>query len=531
MKKPALLVVLDGVGLSEEYEGNACKQAHTPLLDKLFSKKNPAFCSLAATGRDVGLPQGQMGNSEVGHLNIGAGRIVDQELTRIDVAIEEGELSENQVLCEAMDQTITAGSTLHFMGLLSDGGVHSTIEHLEALLIMAAKRGVKRIRVHAFLDGRDVLPTSGADYVLRLNEFIAGLVLKNLGLDLRIATICGRYYAMDRDKRWERVKRAWRTLVLPYEPDVSATLANADAVELIHTSYKEGITDEFFEPLALGDDGIKDNDSVVFFNLRPDRARELTQAFLDPEFESYAFIRPFVPQVHFVCMTEYDPAFAELYGAGVAFAKQFPKNTLADYLSHQGLRQLHIAETEKYAHVTFFLNGGIEEAKQGEERILIPSPKVATYDLQPEMSAPEVSSTLAQAILEDKADVYIVNYANGDMVGHTGNMKATIAALEAVDSGLAEVLDALKKKRGVTLITADHGNADCMFAKDGSPWTAHSTARVPLAFIDTSARDDIYALKQEEDARLADIAPTLLDAMELPIPPEFTGRSLLKRMA
>jgi len=526
MRTPALLAILDGVGLSEEHRGNAFKQAQAPFLQSLFSEDNPAFCSIGAAGRDVGLPEGQMGNSEVGHLNIGAGRIVHQELTRIDDAIEDGSFYQNSMLIDALDFAIENDASLHLLGLVSDGGVHSMMDHLEALLTMAARRGVRRVRIHAFLDGRDVSPTSGAAYIRSLNWFIEGLVSEHLGLNMRIGTICGRYYAMDRDKRWERVESAWRAMVLPFEADVDTVLGSEDAAELIEACYAEGITDEFIKPIALGDDGILDNDCVVFFNFRPDRARELTRAFIDPGFEAYGFARPNRPAVRFVCMTEYDPLFLQDFGASVAFMKQFPTNTLADYLSNLGLRQLHIAETEKYAHVTFFLNGGIEEPKENEQRILINSPRVATYDLQPEMSAPGVCEALVQAIEDDAADVYIVNFANGDMVGHTGNLEATIAAIETVDHCLELVVDALRAKQGVALITADHGNSERMLDEEGNPWTAHTAYRVPLVALDTT-RQGALKLERREDARLSDIAPTFLDLMELDQPPEFTGTSCL----
>lgn len=527
MRTPALLAILDGVGLREELEGNAFKLAHAPYLHALFSDESAQFCRLHASGRDVGLPEGQMGNSEVGHLNIGAGRIVNQELTRIDIAIEDGTFFQNQVLIQAIDMAVETKATLHFLGLVSDGGVHSMMTHLEALLALAAHRNCKRVRIHAFLDGRDVAPTSAAAYLRELNKYIEGLVTEHMGLDLRISSISGRYYAMDRDKRWERVEKAWRAMTVPFEPDVKIALANEDAAELVEASYAKGITDEFVEPIAIGDDGVNEGDSMVFFNFRPDRARELTRAFIDPEFEQYGFERRRAPRVNFVCMTEYDPEFDD-FGALVAFEKEFPANTLADYFAKAGIRQLHIAETEKYAHVTFFFNGGKEEPKLGEERILIASPKVATYDLQPEMSAPEVARTLADAIQNDTAEVYIVNFANGDMVGHTGSLEATIQALETVDACLKEVVEAIEAKQGVALITADHGNSECMFDEQGSPWTAHTTSPVPLALIDASTAKT-QKLEKRHNARLADIAPTLLDLMELPIPREFTGTSLLLR--
>jgi 2,3-bisphosphoglycerate-independent phosphoglycerate mutase len=466
-----------------------------------------------------------MGNSEVGHLNIGSGRVINQELTRIDCAIKDGLLRTNEVLCAAFDQAQACGATVHFMGLLSDGGVHSMNSHLEALITMAAGRGVKHLRIAAFLDGRDVAPTSGKAYVERMRDFCRDLECSYPTLDVRIGMISGRYYAMDRDNRWERVEKAWRALVLPGSSDVLRVAAEKDPVQAVQSSYDAGVTDEFFVPVAFGDDAVADGDSVVFFNFRPDRARELTRAFIDGAF--VGFERPVIPKVNYVCMTEYDVTFERDFGARIAFPKSFPSNVLADYLSSLGLRQLHIAETEKYAHVTFFFNGGVEELKAGEQRILIPSPKVATYDLQPEMSAPEVTQVLVDAIEEDAADVYIVNYANGDMVGHTGVLSAAIAALEAVDRGLKRVVDAILAKGGVALVTADHGNSEMMVTDDGAVWTAHTLSPVPLVLVETGGH--ALDFDREAPARLADIAPTLLDLMELPIPPEWTGRSLLRR--
>jgi 2,3-bisphosphoglycerate-independent phosphoglycerate mutase len=598
MRTPALLAILDGVGIAEPGAANALTSANAPFLHELFGGNRWPCRLLGASGRDVGLPEGQMGNSEVGHLNIGSGRIINQELTRIDCAIEDGSLSTNEVLCSAFDAASASGATVHFLGLLSDGGVHSTNTHLEALVNMALERGVRRVRIAAFLDGRDVAPTSGKSYVERTAAFCHACVARYPGADVRIGTISGRYYAMDRDKRWERVEKAWRALVLPgvvgspsppsipsvlssatpplsssgisplssssisplsssgisplssssisplsfprsareslaapaanqpEQPPISTPVypADADPAAVVQASYDAGVTDEFVIPVALGDDGVVDGDALVFFNFRPDRARELTRAFIDPAFEG--FVRPVVPQVHYVCMTEYDPVFEQSLGAQVAFPKSFPTNVLADYLASLGLKQLHIAETEKYAHVTFFFNGGVEEPKEGEKRILIPSPKVATYDLQPQMSAPEVTAALVDAIEHDAADVYIVNYANGDMVGHTGVLAAAIEAIEAVDRGLEQVVEAIVAKGGVVLVTADHGNSEQMIDETGAPWTAHTLSPVPLAVIEPP-HNRIFDLEYEQPARLADIAPTLLNLMGVPIPPEWTGRSLL----
>ncbi|MDR1422634.1 MAG: 2,3-bisphosphoglycerate-independent phosphoglycerate mutase [Coriobacteriales bacterium] len=526
MRTPALLAILDGVGLREAAPDNAVARADAPFLHELFADGRYPCRSLVASGRDVGLPDGQMGNSEVGHLNIGAGRIVRQELSRIDRAIEDGSLSTNEVLAEALSRVLERNATLHLMGLLSDGGVHSSQAHLEALIRLAVARGLSHIRVHAFLDGRDVAPTSGARYVRDLLDFCQRSVEAHPGLDLRIGSIAGRYYAMDRDNRWERLEQAWRVLVEPAQAPVLVD-AEARADELVLRSYDAGITDEFVVPVAIGADGIADGDVVIFFNFRPDRARELTRAFVDPAFTG--FERPLLPRVDFVSMTEYDPAFERDFDVRVAFPKSFPAQTLADYLASHHLRQFHIAETEKYAHVTFFFNGGIEEPKVGEERLLIPSPKVATYDLEPDMSAPQVTEQLVAAIRRDAADVYIVNYANGDMVGHTGVQQAAEAAICAVDRGLKRVVDALAAKGGFALVTADHGNAEQMRDQFGNPWTAHTTSPVPLVYVDPFNQDRHIDLVRDGEARLADIAPTLLDVLGLPAPPEFTGRSLLLR--
>ncbi|MDR1713460.1 MAG: 2,3-bisphosphoglycerate-independent phosphoglycerate mutase [Coriobacteriales bacterium] len=524
---PALLAILDGVGIAEACPTNAVTCADAPFLDELFHGDRWPHRTLSAAGRDVGLPEGQMGNSEVGHLNIGSGRIVNQELTRIDCAIEDGSLRQNPALLSAMQISRDHGSTLHFFGLLSDGGVHSMQDHLEALLSMAADFGVQRIRIHAFLDGRDVAPTSGQGYVQRARDYCYQLKASHPGLDARIGSISGRYYAMDRDNRWERIEQAWEAIVMP-ELSINPALVlppGSDPAAYVQASYTEGVTDEFVVPAAIGDDGVTDGDCIIFFNFRPDRARELTRAFIDPEFSGFDL--PQRPLVTYVCMTEYDPAFAEQYGALVAFPKTFPENVLADYLASLGLRQLHIAETEKYAHVTFFLNGGIEAPKAGEQRLLIPSPKVATYDLQPQMSAPAVTAALVEAINSDAADVYIVNYANGDMVGHTGVLPAAIEAIEEVDKGLQQVVAAILDKGGVGIITADHGNSEQMTTPDGQPWTAHTLSPVPFVVL---GAEPGTTLDSETPARLADIAPTLMDLMHLEIPPEWTGHSLLQRI-
>lgn len=508
---PAALIIMDGFGLTEAGPGNAISLAQTPVLDELFD--SCSYTTLAASGNPVGLPEGQMGNSEVGHLNIGAGRTIFQELTRIDNACADKSLMTNPVLVDAMQSVINADSTLHLMGLLSDGGVHSSNAHLYALLDMAASLGVKRVHVHCFMDGRDVPPASGKSYIAELEDKLASLPNTT---DAQIASISGRYYAMDRDNRWERVEKAWKTL---WNAD---NLTDALPQEAMQASYDEEVTDEFVVPVALLEDGMKPEDSIIFFNFRPDRAREITRALCDENFDH--FERPNWAKPYFVCLTEYDPTIP----APIAFEKEFPEQVLADVLADAGLKQYHIAETEKYAHVTFFLNGGIEEPKKNEQRVLISSPKVATYDLQPEMSEPEVAQTLHDAILGDEADVYIVNFANCDMVGHTGIIDAAKNAVEAVDAGVGLVLDALKQKGGVALVTADHGNADCMLAEDGTPFTAHTTNKVPFICVDyRSDADDKYVLKQEVGS-LANIAPTLLAMIGLEKPVEMTAESLLE---
>ena len=508
-QRPVALIIMDGYGIAAPGPGNAISSANTPNLDAIFG--GWPTTTLAASGHAVGLPDGQMGNSEVGHLNMGAGRIVYQELTRIDRAIEDGSLAENDVLRSAIDAAVAGGRAVHFMGLVSDGGVHSHQEHLYALVRMAASRGARRVFVHAFLDGRDVPPSSGLGFVERLEG-----VLGEIGVG-EVATVAGRYYAMDRDNRWERVERAWRAMVLG--EGVSASSATA----AIAASYEAGVTDEFVVPAVVSRDGgpvgtVADGDALVFFNFRPDRAREITRAFVDPSFAG--FDRPAVPAVGFVCLTEYDPTIP----APVAFPKDLPCCVLADVVAEAGLRQLHIAETEKYAHVTFFFNGGAEAPKAGEERVLIPSPKVATYDLQPEMSAPEVTAALVAAIEADRADLYIVNYANCDMVGHTGVFDAAVRAVEAVDAGVGAVVGAIRARGGSAIITADHGNAEQMCdPADGGAFTAHTLSPVPFVCV----ADSVTGL--HEGGILADVAPSVLELLGLAAPAEWTARSLLMR--
>ena len=515
-KKPALLVIMDGFGLAPTGPENAVSQAKLPYIQSLLATY--PHTTLGASGEDVGLPDGQMGNSEVGHLNIGAGRIVFQELSRINNAVRDGSIEQNPVLADAMDAVIAKGSVLHVMGLVSDGGVHSSMEHAEAIISMAAKRGVKRVRVDAFTDGRDVDPQSGAGFMEDLQAFCAK-VSKETGADVKIATVSGRYWGMDRDNRWEREEKAYNAIVCAEGVPV------ASAAEGLRAFYAEDPRgDEFATPMIVEGAalGTNDGDAFIFFNFRPDRAREMTRALTDPNFDG--FTRQKWPKLScFVTMTEYDPEF----DVEIAFPKTVPAHVLADVIADEGLKQLHTAETEKYAHVTFFLNGGVEAEKEGETRVLIPSPKVATYDLKPEMSEPEVTEKLASAIRDDAADVYIVNYANCDMVGHTGVVQAAVKACEAVDDGLSRVVPEILAKGGFALITADHGNADHMYdvASSGErkPFTAHTTNRVPFIVVDPDAQ-----LKGIEDGRLSDIAPTMLAMMGIDRPEEMTGRVLVE---
>ena len=506
MKKPVILMILDGfgVGLEAEKRGDAIKAAKKPNIDKLFAE-NPVT-KIGASGLDVGLPDGQMGNSEVGHTNIGAGRIVYQELTRITKSMEDGEFFENEALLKAVDNAAQEGKALHIMGLLSNGGVHSHNTHMYAIVELAKKKGVKNVYVHAFLDGRDVPPTSGKDFV----EECANK-LKEIGLG-KIATVMGRYYAMDRDNRWDRVEKAYSAMV--YGEGNKACCP----VKAVEESYANDVTDEFVVPTVCEENAtVKPGDSIVFFNFRPDRAREITRTFVDPEFKGFERKNGFFP-LTYVCMTQYD---ASMPNVEVAFKPQSLKNTIGEYISNKGMTQLRIAETEKYAHVTFFFNGGVEQPYEGEDRILVKSPAVATYDLQPEMSAYEVTDKLVAAIKTGKYDMIILNYANCDMVGHTGVFEAAVKAVEAVDECVGKVVTAIREMDGVALITADHGNADKMIDTDGSPFTAHTTNLVPFCVVG-------YPCELREGGRLADIAPTMLKIMGLPQPAEMTGESIIK---
>lgn len=501
-KTPTTLIIMDGFGLNPSDESNAVATAKTPVLDNLFA--TCPHTTLSASGLDVGLPDGQMGNSEVGHTNIGGGRVVFQDLPRISRSIDDGSFFENPAYVSAMDACLKNDSSLHLYGLLSDGGVHSHTTHLWALLKMAKIRGLKKVYIHAFLDGRDVSPTSGKGFVAEAVE-----KCKEIGVG-KVATVMGRYYAMDRDKRWDRLERAYDAMVY------GTGIQNSDPVDAVAQSYKAGVTDEFVEPVVCDKDGtISDNDSIIFFNYRPDRAREITRAFVDPDFDG--FKRQFFP-VTYICTTEYD---ASMPNVQVAFPRVAVKNGLGEYLSHLGLTQLRIAETEKYAHVTFFFNGGVETVYPGEDRVLVNSPKVATYDLQPEMSAVEVTDKCVERIESGAYDVVILNFANCDMVGHTGVFDAAVKAVETVDTCVGRVVEATKKMGGIAMITADHGNAEEMAKPDGSPMTAHTTNLVP--FIVVGAAVELHP------GRLADIAPTILDVMGLECPPEMDGKTLIEK--
>ena len=499
-KTPTTLIIMDGFGLMSASGSNAVTLANTPVLDRLFA--DYANTTLSASGLDVGLPDGQMGNSEVGHTNIGGGRVVFQDLPRISRAIDDGSFFCNEAYNKAMDNCLQSGSSLHLYGLLSDGGVHSHVDHLWALMRMAKEKGLEKVYIHAFLDGRDVSPTSGRDFGAQCVEKCA-----EIGVG-KIATVMGRYYVMDRDKRWERVQLAYDAMVY------GEGIQNSDPVEAVAKSYQNGITDEFVEPVVFDREGtISDGDSIIFFKYRPDRAREITRALVDPAFDG--FQREFFPTTY-VCNTEYDATMPNVL---VAWPRLMVKNGLGEYLSSMGLTQLRIAETEKYAHVTFFFNGGVEKQYPGEDRVLVASPKVATYDLQPEMSAIEVCDKCVERINSGAYDVIILNFANCDMVGHTGVLEAAIKAVETVDECVGRVVDATLKMGGIAMVTADHGNAEQMKQADGSPMTAHTTNLVP--FILCGAGSEL------RPGRLADIAPTILDVMGLACPEEMDGQTLI----
>ena len=509
-KKPVVLMILDGYGLNDNCEANAVCEGKTPIMDQLMSQC--PFVKGQASGLAVGLPEGQMGNSEVGHLNMGAGRIVYQELTRITKSIQDGDFFENKAFMAAVENCKKNDSALHMFGLVSDGGVHSHITHIYGLLELAKRNGLEKVYVHCFLDGRDTPPASGKDYVAQLEAKMA-----ELGVG-KVATVAGRYYAMDRVKNWDREELAYKALTKG--EGVQADSATGG----IQASYDDGKTDEFVMPMVVMENGvpvatIKEGDSIIFYNFRPDRAREMTRIFCDDEFTG--FDRGPRVKTTFVCFTDYDETIENKL---VAFEKESITNTFGEFLAAHGLKQARIAETEKYAHVTFFFNGGIEEPNEGEDRVLVPSPKeVATYDLKPEMSAPAVCDKLVEAIKSGKYDVIIINFANPDMVGHTGVEAAAIKAIEAVDACVGRAVDAIKEVDGVLFICADHGNAEQLIDYEtGEPFTAHTTNPVPFILVNA---DPSYKLR--EGGCLADIAPTLIELMGMEQPKEMTGRSLL----
>ncbi len=510
-KRPVVLMILDGWGLREAAADNAISQANPVHFNQLLNKY-PSTC-LSSSGQEVGLPRGQMGNSEVGHLNMGAGRVVYQEITRISNAIEDKSFFTNPVFLHALEQARNNNGAVHLMGLLSDGGVHSHMQHLFALLQLCKQENINKVYIHGYLDGRDVNPRSALVYINQLQE-----VMNNLGIG-EIATLSGRYYGMDRDKHWDRVEATYQAMVL----GEGNKAPNAYAA--IESSYELKITDEFMEPVVIVDlEGkptgqVKDGDSLIFFNFRADRARQITRAFVDDDFSG--FERQVHPRITYVCMTQYDASIQ----APVAYAPQNLNNTLGEYLSSLGIKQLRIAETEKYAHVTFFFNGGVETANPGEDRILIPSPQVATYNLKPAMSAREVTDRVLLEMDRDYYDVIIMNFANPDMVGHTGVMDAAVTAVQVVDDCLGQIVQRILEKEGSCLITADHGNCEMMVCPvTGSPYTAHTTDLVP--FILVSDQYVGYSLRSRGELR--DIAPTLLTIMNLPIPEEMTGKPLFE---
>lgn len=512
MKQITVLIILDGFGCRENVDGNAIRADGVKHIRELWNAY--PHTQIEASGNAVGLPAGQMGNSEVGHLNIGAGRVVYQELTRITKSIEDGDFFSNEAFLGAVENCKKHNSALHLYGLCSDGGVHSHLTHLYALVKLARENGLKNVFIHCFMDGRDVPPESGKGYIHALkNE------LKALGCG-KIATVMGRYYAMDRDNRFERVEKAYAALV--YGEGIQAE----DPEAAMQASYDAGVTDEFIIPVVITENGapvgtVRANDSVIFFNFRPDRAREITRAFILPEFDGFDRKKGFFP-LHYVCMTQYDKTFGTR--VHVAFKPEHLSNTFGAYISSMNKTQLRIAETEKYAHVTFFFNGGVEAPNPGEDRALIPSPKVATYDLKPEMSAYEVTAEAVKRIESGKYDVMILNFANPDMVGHTGVMEAAVKAVHAVDECAAEVVSAILKAGGRAIITADHGNCEQMVGPDGEPFTAHTTNPVPLILVDDMRKE----AKLRTGGRLCDLAPTLLALMGLPVPEEMSGRSLLE---
>lgn len=509
--KPLMLMILDGWGEGESCPANAISLANPHHFNYL--KEHYPYTCLNSSGKYVGLPAGQMGNSEVGHLNIGAGRVVYQDITRINNAIEDNSFYDNPAFLEAIQKARNNNGSVHLLGLVSNGGVHSHMDHIFALLELCRKQDLKKVLVHAFMDGRDTDPHSGLQFIQMLQD-----KMQETGIG-RIATVMGRFYAMDRDKRWDRVQKAYYAMVL------GRGKLEHDPIAAVEWSYNQDITDEFIEPIVIVDDKrepigkIEDGDSIIFFNFRADRAREISHALVDYDFSAFPRIK--WPTTHYVCMTRYDVALA----APIAFPPQSMKNTLGEYLAHLGKKQLRIAETEKYAHVTFFFNGGIEKANENEDRILIPSPKIETYDLQPEMSAKEVTEALLKELARDYYDVIIVNFANPDMVGHTGNLQAALKAVRTVDECMWEIVKQVLQKQGIVLITADHGNCETMIcSENGQPLTAHTNNQVPFILV-----SDLHCeASLRRDASLQDIAPTILDLLGEEIPPEMTGKSIIK---
>ncbi len=514
MKKITALVILDGFGYSEKTQGNAIKADGIKNISRLL--KEYPHTLIGASGEDVGLPDGQMGNSEVGHMNIGAGRIVYQDLTRITKSIKDGDFFENPAFLGAVENCRRHDSALHIYGLVGPGGVHSHQNHFFALLELAKRQGLRKVYVHCFMDGRDVPPESGKGFIEEYQSRIA-----EIGVG-KIATVMGRYYAMDRDNRFERVEKAYAAMVY------GEGNYDTDPAHAMQASYDAGVTDEFVIPTVITENGrpvatIQPNDSIIFYNFRPDRAREITRAFIMEDFNGFERRKGFFP-VHYVCMTQYDKTFGDK--VDIAFGPEHLNNTLGEYLAAAGKTQLRIAETEKYAHVTFFFNGGVEAPNPGEDRCLIPSPKVATYDLQPEMSAYEVTEEAVKRINSGRYDVMILNFANPDMVGHTGVMEAAVKAVHTVDECAARIVEAILKNGGRAIITADHGNCEKMLADDGvTPFTAHTTNPVPVILVDDGRRD----AKLRSGGRLSDLAPTMLDLMGMEIPAEMTGKSLIEK--
>jgi 2,3-bisphosphoglycerate-independent phosphoglycerate mutase len=508
---PVVLVILDGWGYRENTDGNAIAAANTPVMESLWAAY--PHTTIRTSGKDVGLPDGQMGNSEVGHLNIGAGRVVPQELVRISDAVEDGTLLSNPALVTLYQTVKQRGGSLHLVGLCSDGGVHSHLSHLSGLLEMAKDQALTDVCIHAVTDGRDTLPSSAKEHLEKITAYIAQ---HGVG---RIVTLSGRYFSMDRDRRWDRVKQAYDVMTQDGPGD------GRSALEVLNASYEAGVTDEFVVPTRLAPGAVKPNDGIVFFNFRPDRARQLTQALVDPNFKG--FERELIQPLAFVSFTQYDANLP----VSVAFEPQNFNNILGQVIAQHGLRQLRTAETEKYAHVTYFFNGGIEEPFEGEDRVLVPSPSVATYDREPAMSADQVTDGAIAAIQKRIYSLIVINYANPDMVGHTGKMDATVTALETVDRCLGRLLEQVVQAGGTTIIIADHGNAEVMWDENGNPWTAHTTNPVPFILVEGEGRKipghgtDVTL---RSDGRLADIAPTILEILKLPQPPEMTGRSMIQ---